>query len=587
MTIPSCPNFPSVTGTFDDNYQDQGFSVPSSQDQAECMQRAQDYYQWCGSSVAETASFLSNGVVVQTVSYPPSSGSGPSISVTDPNYNGGDTAVCSGSGHDDVPAIQSALDYASANAIPTVTIPAGSTCYLNSTQYKFGIAVACYSLDIPSNVTLQGQGNVTINDTPMSPSDPCFGNKGGVFNFGNWGYWIFYNGAYPTNPANGKASHDGSGGYFAQPTTQSSNTISFITPGDENNFALGDFVALFEQQPMGAAWGTANPCDDVCAMQPNKVTGVDTANHAITVQDPLVHSHSAPWIDNVTCGKGNAGACTMHDMGLQNLTINAVDQPFIISESWGITMDGLTFNIKDPGGEWGVNTAEHWSFTNSTLTYDRQGGFGFQETHQRDSGHVLWQNVTLQALPGTGGWVSIGCAEYTFNITYDNVTLPSLYPDPSGTQQGAVVMGGIYNTMKNSTITMNGDFNATNVGCGIVIDTDGDERGFDGFYTFQNNTINGTANGGGMIAVTSASSSNPSGYIISGNTLNIGSGGAGTFGIANSLGGGFTMDGNINPGSTTGSGVFVFNGGASSCAVTNNTGFGTYATGACTQSNNQ
>ena len=58
-------------------------------------------------------------------------GGGPSISVTDPTYNGGDSSVCSGSSHDDRSAIQTTLNYASANSIPTVTMPA-TTCYMNS-----------------------------------------------------------------------------------------------------------------------------------------------------------------------------------------------------------------------------------------------------------------------------------------------------------------------------------------------------------------------------------------------------------------------------------------------------------------------
>ena len=54
-----------------------------------------------------------------------------SISVTDPTFNGGAASVCSGSSHDDRPAIQTTLNYASANSIPTVTMPA-TTCYMNS-----------------------------------------------------------------------------------------------------------------------------------------------------------------------------------------------------------------------------------------------------------------------------------------------------------------------------------------------------------------------------------------------------------------------------------------------------------------------
>jgi hypothetical protein len=70
MTVPSCPNHPAVSGTFDDSYTDAGYSVPSSQNQGECMQRAQDYYNWCGASQPVTASYLISGVAAQTTTYP-------------------------------------------------------------------------------------------------------------------------------------------------------------------------------------------------------------------------------------------------------------------------------------------------------------------------------------------------------------------------------------------------------------------------------------------------------------------------------------------------------------------------------------
>jgi hypothetical protein len=70
MTVPSCPNHPGSTGTFDDNYQDPGYSVGASSNQAECMQRAKDYYVWCGTTTPDTAAYLVNGSVVQSTTYP-------------------------------------------------------------------------------------------------------------------------------------------------------------------------------------------------------------------------------------------------------------------------------------------------------------------------------------------------------------------------------------------------------------------------------------------------------------------------------------------------------------------------------------
>ena len=47
VTIPDCSNSVGNVGTYADNYQDPGYTVGASSNQAECMQRAQDYYSWC------------------------------------------------------------------------------------------------------------------------------------------------------------------------------------------------------------------------------------------------------------------------------------------------------------------------------------------------------------------------------------------------------------------------------------------------------------------------------------------------------------------------------------------------------------
>jgi hypothetical protein len=89
-----------------------------------------------------------------------------------------------------------------------------------------------------------------------------------------------------------------------------------------------------------------------------------------------------------------------------------------------------------------------------------------------------------------------------------------------------------------------------------------------------------------MISIGSSSRADPNNYIISGNRLNIGPGGTSTSGVAVSwINRGFTIDGNSNLGSTAGAGISA--NGSDNCVVTNNTGFGTYSTGACTQFNNQ
>jgi hypothetical protein len=65
IDLPSCPNYPSVVGlNFRDDWQG------ASSNQARCMQRAKDYYDWCATSDPVTARYLSGGAVVQQTTYP-------------------------------------------------------------------------------------------------------------------------------------------------------------------------------------------------------------------------------------------------------------------------------------------------------------------------------------------------------------------------------------------------------------------------------------------------------------------------------------------------------------------------------------
>lgn len=67
ITLTSCPKYPTVVGTFVDSY------IPANSNEGECMQRAVDYYSWCGlqpqSANNSTATYVSNGVAVQSYTF--------------------------------------------------------------------------------------------------------------------------------------------------------------------------------------------------------------------------------------------------------------------------------------------------------------------------------------------------------------------------------------------------------------------------------------------------------------------------------------------------------------------------------------
>lgn len=65
ITQSACPNYPTYVGTFPDDY------LSASSNQVECMQRAFDYYSWCGgqgpmAGNTTTASYYSGSTLVQT-----------------------------------------------------------------------------------------------------------------------------------------------------------------------------------------------------------------------------------------------------------------------------------------------------------------------------------------------------------------------------------------------------------------------------------------------------------------------------------------------------------------------------------------
>jgi hypothetical protein len=64
LTVPSCPSYPSLPETFSDS------DAGADADQGRCMQRAADYYGWCGASTPVTATYYSGDTQVATTTYP-------------------------------------------------------------------------------------------------------------------------------------------------------------------------------------------------------------------------------------------------------------------------------------------------------------------------------------------------------------------------------------------------------------------------------------------------------------------------------------------------------------------------------------
>lgn len=65
MAVPNCPNFPQSAGFFLDDW------MGSGSDGARCLQRASEFYSWCGATLPVTATFRRGGKWEQQNSYPP------------------------------------------------------------------------------------------------------------------------------------------------------------------------------------------------------------------------------------------------------------------------------------------------------------------------------------------------------------------------------------------------------------------------------------------------------------------------------------------------------------------------------------
>jgi hypothetical protein len=148
------------------------------------------------------------------------------------------------------------------------------------------------------------------------------------------------------------------------------------------------------------------------------------------------------------------------------------------------------------------------------------------------------------------------------------------------------MMGGIHNTLSNSTLTMNGNFNTSRCGnppsCGIVVTSYGNLRGYEGYSTIQNNVITGRADGGTMMSVISSGAAPANSNIVSGNQTKITGGNAYSL-VMWTPSTGYKVSGNTNNGAAMGSGMF-FNGTGSNCSIADNSNFVKYAGGTgCTK----
>lgn len=410
------------------------------------------------------------------------SGGGSSISVTNPGH-GLTPAACDGV-TDDENAIQGAMNYANANHISRVLIP-GRTCLLDS--YVDIGGGSSMNLSVPSNVTLEGVAGSRLLQGPRGRIPTSGGN------------YVF---AYTLNVGNPYSPSYQIGGPFFNLNSipAGASSISFVAPADSNNFAPGDYVAIYEQNPA---------CCDVQPALMSQVASVSSGQIMIIDKMPWAFGSHVPVVANVT-------AKTVAHAGVKNLTIQGAST-LSLMQVFYLDMENCTFiadvsTISSGAGTWlvlhQVNTVEHSTFRGNTFTTTAPAvGWG-AELPQRDSGNDLWVNNTFGDAQGNG-YSSWGFAEFTNNITLRG---NHFWTNPDGYAACGVIPSGINIVFDGNDVHTNGDWKGGSPLCDFL--PIGNVWTY--IYNIQitNNTIQCVSSGGQCMLLAA------SGDKVVGNTIN-------------------------------------------------------------------
>ena len=288
---------------------------------------------------------------------------------------------------DDTSAIQSALDAAAAAGGGTVMLP-NSTCLLNSFAPS-SHPWAFYNLHVPSGVTLQGvTGSMLLQGS---------GGRQSISNVRGGATWI--ENAVVTvgnNYATVAFQNSGNGGFYSlQAMTVGSPSVRLTTAAQAANFAVGDYVAIYEYTG-----------GDVLPAQMSQVTGVNAASGDLILADSVIRPFAAPSIAKVT-------SLAAHDIAINSVIVQGA-VPLAVTETFNFSASNDQFlsDTSIGGGnifELELNTVEHFAFTGNTIIAIN-GGYIRQELCQRDSQNGAWTGNTFQD-------TAVGFGEYAANIT--------------------------------------------------------------------------------------------------------------------------------------------------------------------------
>jgi hypothetical protein len=381
---------------------------------------------------------------------------------------------------DDRAAIQSALNAAAAAGGGTVTLPS-STCLLNSFApsshpWQF------YNLHIPSNVTLQGVAGSKLLQGP--------GGRQSISNIRGAALILNTVIAVGNDYATIHFQNSGNGGFYSlQAMTVGSPSVTLSTAAQAANFAIGDYVAIYEYTS-----------GDVLPAQMTEITGVNVASGQLTLADPVIRPFAAPSIAKVT-------SLAAHDVAINGVIVQGAI-PLSVTETFNFSASNNQFlsDTSIGGGnvsELEMSTVEHFTFSGNTIAAIN-GPYIHQELCQRDSQNGVWTGNTFQD-------AAVGFGEYAANITMTNNHI-YLYPDGSGI---GIALGGMNVLFSGNDVHTMGNQTGASPWGFIVADVYAPAYyyAYTGNIQIANNTIQCVANGDNCLLLVG------NGTVASGNTI--------------------------------------------------------------------
>jgi hypothetical protein len=380
---------------------------------------------------------------------------------------------------DDRSAIQAALDAATTGG-GTVTLP-GSTCLVNS----FALSShpwAFYNLHIPSGVTLQGIAGSMLLQGPGGRQS--IGNVPGAA-------WIWNTViAVGNNYAVIEFQNSGNGDFYSlQAMAIGSPSVRLTTAAQATNFAIGDYVAIYEYTS-----------GDVLPAQMSQITGVNAASGDLTLADAVIRPFASPSIAKVT-------SLATHDVAINNVIVQGA-VPLAVTETFNFSATNNQFLSDTSIGDGNIyelelNTVEHFTFAGNTIAAIN-GGYIRQELCQRDSQNGTWTGNTFHD-------IAVGFGEYAANIIMTN---NHIYLHPDGSGEG-VSLGGMNVLFSGNDVHTMGDQTATSGWGSIVADVYAPSSyyPYTGKIQIANNTIQCVADGNICMLLVG------NGTILTGNTV--------------------------------------------------------------------